>query len=192
MSAALHDLKEGELYSGHINETRYLAFEKKSELKHEFSNGVVTAMAGAEEQHEVVAMNLAALLHGHLRGKRCRVFKSDMKLRVDSDDKILFYYPDIMVVCDKRDKNTFFKERPTLIIEVASKDWKRDYYEKLAAFLPIPSLKEYIVVWPDPKKPSVTIFRPDSGLKPAEVHKKGSFTLQSVGITIDVAEVYRD
>ena len=192
MSAALRDLKEGELYSGHINETRYLAFEKKSELKHEFSNGVVTAMAGAEEQHEVVAMNLAALLHGHLRGKRCRVFKSDMKLRVDSDDKILFYYPDIMVVCDKRDKNTIFKERPTLIIEVASKDWKRDYYEKLAAFLPIPSLKEYVVVWPDPKKPSVTIFRPDSGLKPAEVHKKGSFTLQSVGITIDVAEVYRE
>ena len=192
MSAALRDLKEGELYSGHINETRYLAFEKKSELKHEFSNGVVTAMAGAEEQHEVVAMNLAALLHGHLRGKRCRVFKSDMKLRVDSDDKILFYYPDIMVVCDKRDKNTIFKERPTLIIEVASKDWKRDYYEKLAAFLPIPSLKEYVVVWPDPKKPSVTIFRPASGLKPAEVHKKGSFTLQSVGITIDVAEVYRD
>ena len=115
-----------------------------------------------------------------------------MKLRVDSDDKILFYYPDIMVVCDKRDKNTIFKERPTLIIEVASKDWKRDYYEKLAAFLPIPSLKEYVVVWPDPKKPSVTIFRPDSGLKPAEVHKKGSFTLQSVGITIDVAEVYRE
>jgi Uma2 family endonuclease len=192
MSAALHNLKEGELYSGHMNETRYLAFEKKSELKHEYANGAVMAMAGAEEQHEVVAGNLFAVLHGHLRGKRCRVFKSDMKLRVESDDKILFYYPDIMVVCGKRDKNTIFKERPALIIEVASKDWKRDYYEKLAAFLPISSLKEYVVVWPDPKKPSVTIFRPESGLKPAEVHKKGSFTLQSVGITIDVAEVYQE
>jgi Uma2 family endonuclease len=192
MSVALHDLKEGEIYSGYISEARYLIFEKRSEIKHEFFDRVVQARIGSDEQHEVVAGNLAFLLHDHLRGKRCRVFKSDMKLRVDSDDKILFYYPDIMVVCDKRDKNTIFKERPTLIIEVASKDWKRDYYEKLAAFLPIPSLKEYVVVWPDPKKPSVTIFRPDSGLKPAEVHKKGSFTLLSVGITIDVAEVYRE
>ena len=49
MSAALHDLKEGELYSGHINETRYLAFEKKSELKHEFFDRVVQARIGSDE-----------------------------------------------------------------------------------------------------------------------------------------------
>ncbi len=194
MTAALRDLKEGEVYPGHLSETSYLTFERRSETKHEYSNGVITAMAGAEERHEVVSGNLFALIHGHLRGKRCRVFKSDMKLRVESDDddKILFYYPDIMVVCDKRDKNTIFKEKPSLIIEVASRDWKRDYYEKLAAFLPIPGLKEYVVVWPDAKKPSVTIFRPASGLKPAEVHKKGSFTLQSIDLTIDLADVYRE
>ena len=59
-------------------------------------------------------------------------------------------------------------------------------------FLSRLSQKEYVVVWPDGKKPSVTIFRPASGLKPAEVHKKGSFTLQSVGITVDLADVYRE
>lgn len=115
-----------------------------------------------------------------------------MKLRVEGADKVSFYYPDIMVVCDKRDKNTVFKQRPSLIVEMASRDWKRDYYEKLAAFLPIPSLKEYVVVWPDSKKPSVTLFRPDTGVKPAEVHKKEAFTLQSTELTIEMAEVYRE
>lgn len=192
MTAALRDLKEGQMYSGHISESGYLTFERRSETKHEFHQGIITAMAGAEERHEIVSGNLFALLHAHLRGKRCRVFKSDMKLRVEDADKVSFYYPDIMVVCDKRDKNTVFKQRPSLIVEVASRDWKRDYYEKLAAFLPIPSLKEYVVVWPDSKKPSVTIFRPDTGVKPAEVHKKGAFTLQSIGLTIEMAEVYRE
>lgn len=191
MTAALRNLKEGEVYAGHLSEISFLTFERRSETKHEFHDGVITAMAGAEEKHEIVAGNLFALIHAHLRGKRCRVFKSDMKLRVEDDDKVSFYYPDIMVVCDSRDKNPVFKQRPTLIIEVASRDWKRDYYEKLAAFLPIPSLKEYVVVWPDAKKPSVTIFRPETGVKPGEAHKKGSLTLRSIGLTIDVAEVYR-
>lgn len=174
-----------------ITEKAYLEAEPNNLEKHEFFDGFVKAMAGATEEHEIVAMNLAALIHGHLRGKRCRVFKSDMKLRVDTDDKIVYYYPDIMVVCNPRDKNAQFKEKPTLIIEVASKEWKRDYYEKLAAFLPIPSLKEYVVVWPNAKKPSVTIFRPESGLKAAETLKKGSFTLRSIDLTIDMADVYR-
>ena len=114
-----------------------------------------------------------------------------MKLRVQTADKTVFYYPDIMVTCSPNDKHELYKEQPTLIIEVASAEWKRDYYEKLAAFLPIPSLKEYVVVWPDAKKPSISIYRPETGLKPAAVHKKGSFVLESIGLPLEVAEVYQ-
>lgn len=174
-----------------ISEEAYLKSEPDRLEKHEFFDGIITAMAGATEEHEIVAMNLAALIHAHLRGKRCRVFKSDMKLRVDTDGKIVHYYPDIMVVCNPKDKNPQYKEKPVLIIEVASQNWKRDYYEKLAAFLPIPTLKEYVVVWPKAKKPSVTIFRPEVGIKAAETHKTGSFTLRSIDLTIDMADVYR-
>jgi Uma2 family endonuclease len=147
-------------------------------------------MAGANERHEIVAGNCFALLHAHLRGKKCRVFKSDMKLRVQTDDKAVFYYPDVMVTCSPKDKHPLYKEQPILIVEVASAEWKRDYYEKLAAFLPIPSLKEYVVVWPDRRKPSVSIYRPETGLKPAAVHKKGAVTFQSVNLTTDVSRLY--
>jgi len=174
-----------------VSEKKYLDSEKVSEVKREFFDGIVRAMAGASERHEIVALNLATLLHSHLRGKKCRVFKSDMKLRVQTDDKTVFYYPDIMVTCSPKDTNEIYKEEPTLLIEVSSAEWKRDYYEKLAAYLPIPSLKEYVVVWPEARKPSVTIFRPETGLKPAEVHKKGTFTLQSVGLNLDVADIYQ-
>ncbi len=174
-----------------VTETKYLRDEALRELKHEFFDGIVEPRPEINERHEIAALNLTALVHNHLRGKKCRVFKSDMKLRVQTGDKTVFYYPDIFVTCSKKDKHELYKEEPVLIIEVSSKEWKRDYYEKLAAFLPIPSLTEYVVVWPDPKKPSVTIFRPETGLTPAEVHKKGAFTLQSIDLTLDVAEIYQ-
>lgn len=169
---------------------RYLKDEEKRELKHEFFDGRVLAMAGASEMHELAAGNIFAILNRHLRGSKCRAFKSDMKLKIMTDSKTVFYYPDIMVTCSPKDKHPLYKEHPALIIEVASAEWKRDYYEKLAAFLPIPSLKEYVVVWPDKKEPSVTIFRPETGLKPAEVHKTGSFTLRSVELTMDISDIY--
>jgi Uma2 family endonuclease len=175
-----------------MTEAKYLDSESASPVKREFFNGSVEAMAGANERHEIVAMNLAAIIHAHLRGKRCRVFKSDMKLRVLTDDKVVHFYPDIMVTCDRKDSHPIYKEKPKLIIEVASEDWERDYYMKLAAYLPIASLEEYVVVWPHKKKANVTIFRPQTGLKPASVHKKGSFTLQSIDLTISMADVYRE
>ena len=46
----------------------YLEGERISEIKHEYSGGVVTAMAEASRRHELVAMNLAASIHAHLRG----------------------------------------------------------------------------------------------------------------------------
>ena len=189
-AAARKLLREGVWKPRPITVERYLKDEEKREVKHEYYGGQIEAMAGANEKHEIAAMNLAALLHQHLRGKKCRVFKSDMKLKIVTGDKTSFYYPDIMVTCSPKDRHELYKEHPTLIIEVASAEWKRDYYEKLAAFLPIPSLQEYVVVWPEPRKPSVSIFRPETGLKPAEVHRKGSFTLQSVKLTMNVADIY--
>src|SRR6202012_3089269 len=100
----------------------YLEGEKMSEVRHEYFDGHVTAMAGASADHEGVAMNIATTLHLHLKGKPCRVFKDGMKLRLEVQKKDLFYYPDIMVACDPKDQNPFFRRNPKLLIEVLSKD----------------------------------------------------------------------
>src|SRR2546423_8717771 len=81
----------------------YLSGELRSEVRHEYVGGSVYAMAGASEEHNAIAGNLFAALHAHLRGKPCRVFFVDMKVRLLITHTDIFYYPDLMVACDPRD-----------------------------------------------------------------------------------------
>ena len=83
----------------------YLLWEEAQEERHEYLNGEVVAMAGASENHEIVAGNVFAEILMHLRGKGCRVFKGDMKLRFQAGSVDLSYYPDVMVVCDPADEH---------------------------------------------------------------------------------------
>lgn len=127
-----------------ISADDYLEGERHTEIKHEYSGGVVTAMAGASRKHELVALNLATSIHSHLRGKGCRTFKSDMKVRAEVIGEDIFYYPDVMVACDPDDQDPYFVRRPRLIIEVLSDNASRDRIEKFLVYQRIPSLEEYV------------------------------------------------
>ena len=50
----------------------YLAGELNSTIKHEYLGGMVYAMAGARNAHNVIATNVVGVLHARLRGKKCR------------------------------------------------------------------------------------------------------------------------
>ncbi|MFM7326661.1 MAG: Uma2 family endonuclease, partial [Nodosilinea sp.] len=52
-------------------------------------------MAGGTDAHITIALNLWALLRGHLRNSGCRAYALDMKVRIE--DLNCFYYPDVMV-----------------------------------------------------------------------------------------------
>ena len=60
----------------------YLKLEQTSEIRHEYVDGEVFAMAGASEEHNLIVTNIIALLRPHLRGTPCRTFASDMKVKV--------------------------------------------------------------------------------------------------------------
>ena len=77
----------------------YLDGESRSERKHEYIDGVVYAMVGASNSHNTIATNVTGLLHSQLRGKTCRVFNADAKVRVRLPSGTRFYYPDASVVC---------------------------------------------------------------------------------------------
>jgi Uma2 family endonuclease len=81
-----------------LTEADYLQGELASEIRHEYVDGEVFAMAGAGEAHNLIAGNIFAKLRGLVRGGTCRVFISDMKLRVKTWKA--YYYPDVMVTCD--------------------------------------------------------------------------------------------
>ncbi len=101
----------------YLTPDRYLQMEETSNIKHEYIDGQIYAMAGASDAHVTIAGNLFTLLRNHVRGSGCRVYISDMKVRIESLNR--YYYPDIIVSCDRRDLETStYKRFPTVIIEV--------------------------------------------------------------------------
>ena len=170
----------------------YLAGELRSEERHEYFDGIVTAMAGASDIHEIIAGNLFGALLNHLRGKPCRPFQSGMKLRLRVQNRDLFYYPDIMVTCQPTDNARYFREQPILLGEVLSGDENKDLVEKYFAYQRIASLEEYIILGQDRTRPEVRIFRRDDGWEAGEIHTDpaAQFTLRSVGLTLTLGDLY--
>jgi Uma2 family endonuclease len=186
------ELLEPDLDSRYFTEAEYLDYELGHELRHEYFDGVIRAMGGASDRHEGVAGGLFARLWLHLKGKPCRVYKSDMKLRVQSRKqagKLVYYYPDIMVVCDPTDTTTNYKSRPKLVIEVLSQDKGKDLIEKLAIYREIETLEEYVVVGQSASHPEVYVFRRRADFEP-EILNAGEFTLESLELTLSIAELH--
>ena len=130
-----------------ISVQEYLAGELESDVRHEYIDGAVYAMVGASDRHGLIALNIATALRPHVRGTPCQLFMADMKVRIQLQDKTIFYYPDLILSCDKNDRHTYFRISPCLIVEVLSASTRRvDQQEKLATYITIPSLREYVLI----------------------------------------------
>lgn len=136
----------------------YVAGEQISNVRHEFVGGVVYAMTGASDDHNTISGNIFAGLHAHLRGTPCRVFMIDLKVRLEIARQDIFYYPDILVACDPRDRDRYFKRHPKVLIEVLSESTDHiDRREKFLNYTQIETLEEYVLVAQD--RMEITIFR---------------------------------
>jgi Uma2 family endonuclease len=122
----------------------YLEMELNSPIKHEYVAGEIFAMTGTSDSHNLIAGNLYIIFREHLRGTPCRVFMSDLKLKVDTADA--YFYPDLMVTCETA-PDSHFREQPKLIIEVLSDSTaKHDQDGKRRMYQSIESLQEYVLV----------------------------------------------
>jgi len=136
----------------YITEAEYLALERAGDNKHEYLAGNIFAMTGASEQHNLIASNVNASLHSQLRGRSCRIYPSDMRLKVLQTG--LNTYPDITIVCgppqftDPAKRDTLVN--PTVIIEILSPSTERyDRGMKFQNYRSIASLQEYILIAQD-------------------------------------------
>jgi len=176
---------------GFTNED-YLVWEEAQAQKHEFLNGEVFAMGGARQAHVVVSLNVAAYLKQHLRTKPCRTYISDMKLRVEQVDA--FFYPDVMVSCDKSDHRAEqFISNPVVIVEVLSDSTEAyDRGAKFSAYRYIESLQEYFLI--DIAEKRIECFRrtPDNDWL-LHVYEAGS-TCEFVGLQCSIAlsDIFED
>jgi Uma2 family endonuclease len=135
----------------HYTEAEYLAFDRASEIKHEFYRGEIFALSGASRQHNRINFNLSACLHGQLKDRDCDAYANDMRVKVQST--ILYTYPDIVVTCNEPrflDSNVDTLLNPQIVIEVLSDSTERyDRGKKFEHYRTIPSLREYVLVSQD-------------------------------------------
>ncbi|TAE59357.1 MAG: Uma2 family endonuclease [Nostocales cyanobacterium] len=175
----------------YITPEQYLAIEEKSPVKHEYINGYIYAMAGASDPHITVTGNIFTLIRNHLRGSGCRVFFTDMKTRIETINR--FYYPDVMVTCDERDKALLnYKKFPCLIIEILSDSTEAfDRGDKFKDYENIETLQEYVLI--DVKKPQVDCFRRnEQGLWVLQSYQQSYFELQSLNFQGNINDLYED
>ena len=170
----------------------FLEWEELQEDKHEFIQGEAFAMGGARREHVVVSLNIASILKQHLKGNPCQAYISDMKLRVKQVDA--FFYPDVMVSCDKEDhKAEQFLSNPTLIIEVLSDSTEAfDRGKKFATYRQLQSLKEYALI--DIKAKRIECFRRttenDWLLHISEEQEKCEFIC--LNISVSLTDIFED
>jgi Uma2 family endonuclease len=167
----------------------YLQWEEQQEEKHEYVDGKVYAMAGASEDHIDITTNLTVILSNHLRGKDCKLFPSDMRLNIAS--KKIYYYPDLLVTCDERDRfNKKQKNYPCLIIEVLSESTEsKDRGVKFANYQTIQSLQEYVLIsqW----EQRVEVFRRNGKFWLLQTYTAGELIeLQSINLQISIDAIY--
>jgi len=175
----------------YITPEDYLELERNSPIKHEYIDGYVYAMAGALDAHVTISLNIATLLRNHLRGSGCRVYIVDMKARIESLNR--FYYPDVMVTCDRRDQATPEHKRfPCLIIEVLSDSTQGfDRGDKFTDYQKLDSLQEYVLI--NAKKQQIECFRrKEEGLWLLQYYTQSSFYLSSINFEGTMADLYED
>ncbi len=169
----------------------YLAGELASPIKHEYLGGYIYAMAGARNLHNLIGTNVIGTLHARLKGKKCRPFNSDTKIRVRLPSHVRFYYPDASVICRPNPPEDSFQDEPSVLFEVLSNKTRRlDEGEKKDAYLTIPSLSVYVLVEQD--APVLTVYRRSKqGDFVREVYEAAALLpLPEVEIDLPLADIY--
>ena len=137
----------------------YLKGERDSDVRHEYLYGEVYAMAGASVFHNLITTNLVQTFANAAQQSPCRVYSSDMKIRVADE---IFYYPDVLLVCEEP-ADDYFETAPCVVVEVMSKSTARkDRFEKRLAYQEIERLQLYLLI--DSRKQAVRgYYRTESG-----------------------------
>lgn len=172
----------------YLNEHDYLEGEKISEIKYEYIDGEVYAMAGASKNHQRLIGNMFSPFHSHLSNTPCEVFSSDIKVRAEAGKK--YFYPDIVVVCANDDKDDYYTESPRIIVEVLSNSTRKfDRTLKRRIYQNMPSLEEYVLVEQD--RVEIEVCRKSEHWQSMFYYIDDHITFTSIDLTLSVLDIYQ-
>lgn len=171
----------------------YVTVADEANVKLEFVDGEICAMAGGSPEHAAIAANISAALSAQLKGRGCRVHSSDLRIRVRETG--LAAYPDVSVVYgtierDPDDANTV--TNPKVVVEVLSpstEDYDRG--EKLAHYKRLAGLSAIVLVAWDRAELEVWERASDARWT-RRLATSGKLELASAPCTLDVDAAYHD
>jgi Uma2 family endonuclease len=177
-----------------ITPQEYLALERQSEIKSEYWNGEMFAMAGATEAHNLIVANVVGEVRTQLKGRPCKMYPNDMRVRIPHS--LSYKYPDVVIVCGRsqfEDEHHDTLLNPMAIIEVLSPSTEAyDRGGKFGEYRTIDSLQEYVLISQDKPLIERYVRQEDSPFwlfsdaKGMEMNVE----LRSIGCTLALAEVY--
>lgn len=176
----------------HYTRAEYLALEASSNTKHEYLEGQIYGMAGGTPAHAALAATVIGLLFGQLRGGSCRAYDADLRVRVLATG--LSTYPDVTVVCGKREvdpEDPHAVTNPTLLVEVLSQSSDAyDRGDKFEHYKRMPSLRQYVLV--SQAERSVEVWSRDAqGAWTSHIARDGEVAaLDAIHARLDVRELY--
>jgi Uma2 family endonuclease len=175
----------------YVSVEEYLEGERDSQLRHEYVEGHVYAMAGASDDHNRIAGNIFSFLHAALRGKPCEPFMNDMKARIPPQLASAFYYPDVLVACDPTDTEKYYRERPAVIVEVLSPETRRtDEREKAIAYRLFPSVEVYLLIEQDRLR-ITALHRADNDWRREVIEgRTATLKLECLGVEIPMERIF--
>lgn len=182
-------------YGAHWTVEQYLEAERAANLRHELIDGRVYAMAGGDQNHSRIGVNVGAALADRLdeRNTTCQVFNTDMKVRLANERD--FVYPDAAITCDARDladhKRDYIRY-PCLVVEVLSgstESYDRD--AKFELYRERGSLHEYVLVSTDRIAVEVRRRNGDNSWATTTYGPGEDVTLRGVDMVIPIAAFYR-
>lgn len=173
----------------------YAEIASRSPNRIELWEGVILDMSGGSPRHSAICSNIGRVLGSQLRGKPCRVFEANLKVRAVKANRTT--YADVTIVCgplelDPADKTRQTVLNPTVLVEVLSPSTEADDRgPKLDCYQNIASVRAVVLVAQG--DPEVTLFeRAADGAWSQVSQQSGAVTLSAIGCTLPLAEVYED
>jgi len=171
-----------------ISEEDYLKSELISEVRNEYVDGQVFAMAGASKNHGRICQNISRKFGNHLDNSPCEPFSSDMKVKTSTGH---YRYPDVLVVCDDNFiEGGYATKTPTILVEVLSRSTRKiDEQDKLMEYINIPTLKEYVII--EQYCVDVTVYRKNDDWRSKHYFLGQGVYLESIDLTLSVEDIYQ-
>ncbi len=170
----------------------YFSWEEKQLERHELIDGLVYAMSGGTQNHSAIKLNVASLIRSHLRGGRCTVFNSDLKVNILNTPN--YTYPDLSVTCDDRDReHPLYITYPCLIVEVLSDSTEAyDRGKKFEKYRRNPNLVDYVLVSSD--EIAIDIYhKNDAGEWVILSCREGDrVEFQSINLSLPIEQLYEE